>query len=500
MKPPALRRLPRTRPSRRRERGVTMVLVAIALVAIIAMAALSIDVITLYLAREEAQRSADAAALAAARVISLSGLTGDPNNSVTPSLWQLVCGVSPAGAATQTATAVANQSAVGGSAATVTVTYAAGGTTTPDCTTLAGGPFGVNPMVTVQLSRASLPTFFSRIWGNTGNTVSATATAEAFNPSDSGTQGNQTTGTIIPVQPRCVKPWMVPNQDPQNPSGCSTTSSTKCTAFVDRITGDINHKGISVNGGYTTGVIGERFWLVPDCRYAGGACNTRSNPVTANYPRQIPHIEPPPNLEYAPGQTLNSSVAVPSCSSGSSNYESAIAGCDQTTAYQCGVPSSSSSPQNMIDLSENPASSGDTTNGVTCLINEGDAGDAQPDGQDTLNPYGRPSSYPFQFLAGTSSPLVKAGLASGSPITSSPSIVSLPIFDDNGSSLTISKTGTTPVTIVGFLQVFINSVDQYGNVDVTVLNVAGCSNGTGATVGNPVVGSSPVPIRLITPE
>jgi hypothetical protein len=55
-----------------------------------------------------------------------------------------------------------------------------------------------------------------------------------------------------------------------------------------------------------------------------------------------------------------------------------------------------------------------------------------------------------------------------------------------------------PVTIVGFLQVFINSVDQYGNVDVTVLNVAGCGNGTELT-STAVTGSSPVPIRLITP-
>src|SRR5438876_1013371 len=74
---------------RRREHGVTMVLVAVAMVAIIAIAALSIDVITLYLAREEAQRSADAAALAAARVISISGLTGDPSNS--SSSWQAIC-------------------------------------------------------------------------------------------------------------------------------------------------------------------------------------------------------------------------------------------------------------------------------------------------------------------------------------------------------------------------------------------------------------------------
>src|SRR5207253_6640569 len=59
------------------------------MVAIIAMAALSIDIITLYLAREEAQRSADQAALAAARVISISGLTGDPTDS--SSLRQLIC-------------------------------------------------------------------------------------------------------------------------------------------------------------------------------------------------------------------------------------------------------------------------------------------------------------------------------------------------------------------------------------------------------------------------
>ena len=50
------------------------------------MAALSIDVISLYLVKEEAQRAADAAALAAARVISISGLAGDPSNSTAS--WQ----------------------------------------------------------------------------------------------------------------------------------------------------------------------------------------------------------------------------------------------------------------------------------------------------------------------------------------------------------------------------------------------------------------------------
>jgi hypothetical protein len=41
-------------------------------------------------------------------------------------------------------------------------------------------------------------------------------------------------------------------------------------------------------------------------------------------------------------------------------------------------------------------------------------------------------------------------------------------------------------------------VDGYGNRLVTVLNVSGCGNGTNAT-GRPIHGSSPVPIRLITP-
>ncbi len=498
MRAPLIRRSRMLRSSQG-ERGVTMVLVALAMVAIIAMAALSIDIITLYLAREEAQRSADAAALAAARVISLSGLTGDPNDSVTPSLWHLVCGGSSS-AATQAATAVATQSAVGNAAATVTVTYSTAALSSPDCGTFApGGPFSVNPMVTVQLNRASLPTFFSRIWGNPGNSVSATATAEAFNPSYSATVGNNPTGIIIPVQPSCVKPWIVPNKDPLNPPLC--TPGTPCNPFVSSTTGSIAHPGISLNGVSTTGVIGERFWLVTDCFYNGANCSLRGlSPlpqIQANYPKHA-HTAAPPNLEFAPGQTLYSSVAVPACSAGSSNFEGAIAGCDQSTAYQCGVQSASAATPNMIDLSENPAGSGDTMNGVQCLINEGDAGATQPDGQDTLSPYGSPSSYPFQILAGTSNPLVGTGLSSGSPITSSPSIVSLPIYDD--SATIINTTGTTPITIVGFLQVFINAVDQDGNVDVTVLNVAGCGNGSGTPPGVPVFGSSPVPIRLITPQ
>ena len=91
MKAPVIPKSRNALPVSQRERGVTMVLVAVAMVAIIAMAALSIDVISLYLVKEEAQRAADAAALAAARVISISGITGDPSNStvhLAADLWR----------------------------------------------------------------------------------------------------------------------------------------------------------------------------------------------------------------------------------------------------------------------------------------------------------------------------------------------------------------------------------------------------------------------------
>jgi uncharacterized membrane protein len=221
---PLIQRPQRSVAHRRQERGVTIALVALAMVGIIAMAALSIDVGTLYQASAEAQRSADAAALAGARVLSLSGMTGDPAN--TSGLWSAACAT-----ATRTANTVAGQNPVGGGApSTVTVTFLPGGGT--DCSAVSLS-FGVNPMVQVQVAQASLRTYFSRIWGRTGTSVSATATAEVFNPSSS--RSYSASGDLIPVQPRCVKPIIVPNWDPNPPSGCTTTagSANPCNAFIN---------------------------------------------------------------------------------------------------------------------------------------------------------------------------------------------------------------------------------------------------------------------------
>ena len=469
------------------ERGVTMVLVAIAMVAIMSIAALSIDVITLYVAREEAQRSADAAALAAARVISISGMTGDPAN--TSSSWQAICGGagSPASLA---AIAVSTQRAVGGAVpTTTTVTYSAGGATgTQDCSTLPAA-FGVNPMATVQISRASLPTFFSRIWGNTSNTVSAKATAEAFNPSASDLNGNVSSPNVTPVQPTCVKPLMLPNRDPFNAPGCTGAA---CNPFVTVADGSIVHPGVLPTT--ANGVIGETFNLFADCK-PGTNCvrvnnQARANVIVGGFVGGGP--PPTPNLEYLPGEITSSSIAVPTCGTSGSgsnlDYEPAVTGCDTTTKYQCGIPSASAATPNVIDLTENPGGpSGDTATGVACLMTNSNSTPAS--GQDILDT----TSYPYKITAGSANPV---GI-SGSVITSSNSIISLPIYDV---SAPLVVTGNqAPVTIVGFLQAFVNSEGADGSLNVTVLNVAGCGNGATVGTNNPVSGSSPVPVRLITP-
>src|SRR5580704_7418895 len=273
MRPPLIQRPRRSLPYRTGERGVTMALVALSIVAIVAMAGISIDIGTLYEASAEAQRSADAAALAAAKVLSSSGITGDPTNS--SGQWSKACD-----AAIAIAKAVANQDAVGGVATfTVNVTFLSSDASS--CTSV--GAFGVNPMVTVQVVQSTMPSYFARIWGRTGNRVSASATAEAFNPS--GSAG--LSGATIPVQPRCVKPLIVPNLDPGN----ATNKFVSTTAGATE--GSIVNGGIRLSGG-GTGVIGETFTLVPDCSPTG---NCNSGPPFLNPPGATSS-----QLNYIPGQ------------------------------------------------------------------------------------------------------------------------------------------------------------------------------------------------------
>src|SRR5580698_4686462 len=109
---PLIQNAQRRAPNRHRERGVTLALVAVAIFSIIAMASLSIDVGTLYQASAEAQRAADSAALAAARAISISGITGAATPTTDTLQRQQICG-GASSVATQTAVAVAQQNTIG---------------------------------------------------------------------------------------------------------------------------------------------------------------------------------------------------------------------------------------------------------------------------------------------------------------------------------------------------------------------------------------------------
>jgi Flp pilus assembly protein TadG len=419
---------------RPRERGQTILLVAIALVSLLAMAALAIDVTTLYVARGEMQRAADAAALAGAKAFVDSGLTTDPTNATRQALAQTM--------ATSVINSIVSQNKISGAppvlAAAPTFDFTRPG----------------NPQVSVTLQRTDLPTFFARIFGTRLSTVTAGAVAEAYNASNSQTS----TGNFVPITPKCVKPILVANQDPQ------TTLK-----FVDPTSG----------AAVATGVVGEQINLYPACTGTGGVgtCTTLTpNPPTANSPTLK-------NLNYIAAQvTPNANNLCPACQ-GTPDFEQSIECCD-FNAFSCGA----AAPKVNVDVTiRHSQLRNQTTNGVQCLI-----GGAP----DTLDAASLPG-----FVAGTDPVRITAGSGphSGTFVTTSNSIANLPIIDT-----------TTPIiggqaTVIGFLQVFIDNsttvnsppAGNHTEVQAHILNVIGCGNNPSA--GAPVSGGgmSSIPVRLI---
>lgn len=227
------------------------------MVVILGMAALAIDLGYLYIARNEAQRAADAAALAGAGALVSSGYTSG-----------LVSQATAATLATAQATAAGDLNTVGGSAvqiqsSDVTVDF-----------TYSGDP---RVTVTVQRSAArgnALPTFFAAIFGINSEGVSAQATAEAYNPSPGGP----------PVATTCVKPWLIPNCDQtrhaNNPvnANCNFGGNKKFDSFIDPNSGAILNPGGVSSGG----VVGE---TLPFVAYTGNGTSRKS--ATKFYPVAI---------------------------------------------------------------------------------------------------------------------------------------------------------------------------------------------------------------------
>jgi hypothetical protein len=136
---------------------------------------------------------------------------------------------------------------------------------------------------------------------------------------------------------------------------------------------------------------------------------------------------------------------------------------------------------------------GPAQTGVECLIHQNPG-----NGQDILNT-GPPLTYPLQIQVGSNHPLSGTVLSTNDLVTTSDSLVTIPVYDHTGAS--DRPTTLVSVNVIGFLQVFIQDAFQgggpnAGKFDVTVVNVSGCGN---AASGTPVASGEAVPVRLIHP-
>ena len=429
------------------EHGQTIILVAISLVSLLAMAALAIDIVTLYVARSEIQRAADAAALAGAKAVVDSGFTtlatGDAKYTNAHDL-----AVSMAAASINAMLATPTNPVAGEQ---------------PSLFSPPSFDFTTHPgsyQVTVSLKRSNLPTFFSKIWARSAASVTASATAEAYNPAN--------LPTMTPIALKSVKPWLVANADPY--SGIPF----------------INAAG-AVESGVT--VIGEQLNLTADCQPGLPTCqlNPGHNPPTSSNTPRLHAVDYVPAL-VAPNAGSN---VCPTACMGATDYEQSIECADVTTSYQvlsCGGGANNATWDNSV----NPGGrTGISALGAECLIHATATGGGK--GQDSLDPTPWPAN-PMQITAGS-------GPLNGNLVTTSSSIVTIPIIDPT----TFQATSPFQVTVVGFLQAFIDEVhgggppSHKGDIQIEVLNIAACSTNNGAT---PVVGgsgTSPVPVRLITP-
>ena len=399
-----------------------------------AMAALSIDVVTIYTARSEAQLAADAAALAGARVLANSGATSDTSGLSMANAWDR---------AKQVALQVAEQNKVGGmnlSAADITLPASPGGSNT-------------NPTVKVTVQKNNLPTFFARIWGTRQVTVGATATAEAYNASGAGAA----VGTAAPpptIALTCVKPWLLPNMDPRDASGGTT--------IFDPTTGALTDSPSTLLGHTTAG---------PPSRLQARCSDCSVTPVPSPSPWQ-----------YYPGDPTTTfpppTQALPSCTPAlTTAYQKSIAGCIET-------PIACNSNAN-FDTANYPSRNAETRDPVNCLThainNKGDEVDPAS------------TTPPFQFLAGDDNPVVGAA---GNDVILSDSLVTVPVF--NSTKGTAPSNPVTIIGFVQlFLSFRGRASPANGFVRTEVINVVGCGTAaTGQPIlGN---GSSPVAVRLIS--
>jgi hypothetical protein len=306
-----------------------------------------------------------------------------------------------------------------------------------------------------RLQRTGLPIFFARIWGRLNASVNATATAEAYNASAFST----------PITLTGVKPWLLPNCDPNHTSAPTNTNCGGTQSyFVDPTNGSV------VNNG---SFIGQTITI------------THSTPLSAApNAGQYYRLDIPVN----PPTALCPSSSPVSCGSGpSSDYRENIS-CHSTETFSCQQVIGFG--QTVQVLTGGGGFGTQTNDGIRCLIHAG--ANALGQGQDV---YSGGSGTPIIITGGNNNP--NPDLQGVTNTSRSDSVVSPPLYD--GSNLCPSGTCNVTAPIQGFLQLGItqDSSPPNGQFQAVILNAVGCDPGaTGTAVSSG--GISPVPVRLIS--
>jgi Flp pilus assembly protein TadG len=396
-------------------------MVTVALIAFIGLMGMAIDLVSMYLGKSEAQRAADAAALAGAMVFVSTSCTSNSAGCAAAET-----------AATNQAVTVGKLNLVAGAAPTI-----------PNGNVSYDLSHAGDPLITVVVN-ATLNTYFMNLFGVKTVNVSSTATAEAYNPSGS------TTGPTFCVS--CLKPFLVPNCDPNH----AAPANAACGAGGNAGGAFINANGTIANPGVVpAGIIGET-WVL--------------------------HKEQGPSHWFE--------VAF-DCNQSGSDFQSNVKICS-TSAFNCG------SSLCVLDGKK----VGPNNHAVCSLIGytSSNSQDCSSVDSITLNAANTP---PLTITAGAGNPF----FPSGAKITQSASIVTVPVFD--GAAV---NPGSSSVTIVGYLQMFIQGINHAGKEDLitaTIMNASSCgkgggscgTGGSGQGTGGAVSGggSGFIPVRLVHP-
>jgi hypothetical protein len=396
------------------ETGSVLVIVAFSMVVLLAASALAIDMANLYMARAQAQRAADAAALAGAQDFIISGCTtgGCSAGGVQETL------------ARPQAVAAGAQNYIAGQAASIQAGDITFSYPTPE-----------EPQITVT-AKAAVSTFFAKVFGIQSVNVSATATAEAYNPS----------GGNAPVAAACLKPFLVPNCDPTHtsPTNAVCTGGGPQGYFFDLSTGAIARPGV-----YPAGVIGMPWAL---------------------------HSDAGPSQWYLVGF----GGAPPSSGAAIRTH---ISECTPAP-LSCGSTLTTANGNNV----------GPVDQGTNDLINAN--GDGLNQGQDSIDTSVGP---PFAITGGSSNPNPALRGKVFYNYSESPSVVTVPVYTGNSlppGGTTVTIVGYMQVFVKDANH---QGQDDEVDVTILNISSCGGSSGGGGGGVTPIVaaGGSPIPIRLI---